>query len=133
MWLLRLCMLLLCGTSLYAVAPPPGSCPKQCKCSSRGRRVSCENHKLRKIPSNIPFSVTELYLGSNLLDSLPADSFRNLTELHTLSLNRNLLTSSSVDVNAFRGLTNLRYLFMTNNKLEQINKEVFADLTGLQR
>lgn len=39
------------------------TCPKVCTCRNENKYIYCERKKLQEIPSNIPTTATELYLG----------------------------------------------------------------------
>ena len=101
-------------------------CPEKCSCSRYLKRVSCTWQQLRRIPNDIPHSVTQLYLSHNLLTEIERGAFQNLTNLTRLSLEYNLI--DRIADGAFVGLNNLKYLHLRKNQLTRLSSEVFQDL-----
>ena len=117
------------STQQQQLSPLESHCPEMCSCSRYLKRVSCIGKRLRRVPSNIPLSVTELYLSHNLLTEIETGAFRNLTSLTVLSLEYNLIDKMANG--AFLGLTRLKTLYLRGNQLTTLSSEVFRDLCSL--
>ncbi len=104
-------------------------CPEKCSCSSHFKWVSCTGKGLLEVPPDIPPTVTELYLGKNLLTELPAHVFSGLSNLTTLSLIENHI--ATIDKDAFVGLSKLKILYLRRNKLVYLPDESLRDLSAL--
>ncbi|KAM4719038.1 uncharacterized protein FYW61_016592 [Anableps anableps] len=63
-------------------------------------------------------TLVELYLGGNLVTTMPANYFLGLSHLRVLSLARNSI--SSLDPDAFSGLDGLEELDLSNNNLTEL-------------
>ena len=67
---------------------------------------------------------------SPALNAVPANAFSQVTNLTSLSLNRNSIRS--IPGNAFAGLTALTELYLEANYLSSIYEDAFDDLTALE-
>ena len=104
-------------------------CPEKCSCSVHLKMVSCISQRLRSIPSDIPHSVTQLYLSHNYLTEIERGAFQNLTNLTVLSLEYNLI--DKIAEGGFLGLTNLKIIYLRRNELTRLSSEVFLDLCSV--
>lgn len=74
-------------------------CPRECLCSpSYPNSLNCENRNIRVIPV-IPFRAHYLYLQNNYISELTEEAFVNATEV--------------------------RWINLANNRIHQINKQVW--------
>lgn len=112
---------------------PPSSfpdCPRECFCPpSYPNALYCENRNLRKVPI-IPFRTHYLYLQNNYIDQVPADSFKNASELKWINLGNNRIRS--VDKQVFEKLPNLLYLYMERNQLKEVPSDLPVGLEQLR-
>uniref|UniRef100_A0A3B3V6V7 Leucine rich repeat containing 19 n=1 Tax=Poecilia latipinna TaxID=48699 RepID=A0A3B3V6V7_9TELE len=74
--------------------------------------------------------LVELYLGENLVTTVPAKFFSGLSHLRVLSLSRNNI--SSLDPEAFSRLDVLEKLDLSNNKLTDLCDKTFINLKSLK-
>ncbi|KFM82218.1 G-protein coupled receptor GRL101, partial [Stegodyphus mimosarum] len=126
-------------------------CPENCMCV--GLFISCMRQNASVLPSNLPHDVRkldfsfnrldlhktdfsnywtlgELILQYNHLNSIPAKRFVPLRNLFKLDLSNNRITF--IEASAFEGLTNVRLLVLENNPtLTEIEAEAFNGLTNL--
>ncbi len=93
--------------------------------------LSLASNRLQSVPNGIPASVTELYLYSNGITQLPANTFANLSQCTKISLSGNQI--SVVELGAFRGLTRLENLDLAQNHITGVDLGTFAGLTRLKR
>ncbi|XP_038271109.1 LOW QUALITY PROTEIN: nyctalopin-like [Dermochelys coriacea] len=129
------------------------ACPSVCKCSPDDT-IHCNKAGLRALPAELAASVVSLNLSNNLLRILTANTFRNLTFLHSLWLDRNNLTflypgtfsvfsnlqeldlswnsRLTLHANTFRGLSNLINLDLSSCNIFKIHPLVFLYLLSLQ-
>lgn len=84
--------------------------------STLNRLHNCEN-------------LQHLFLSSNFLDTISADTFADCTNLRVLHLQNNVI--STIERWAFRDLVNLQVLLLTNNELEVINADLFTPVPNL--
>uniref|UniRef100_A0A087Y1L7 LRRCT domain-containing protein n=1 Tax=Poecilia formosa TaxID=48698 RepID=A0A087Y1L7_POEFO len=75
-------------------------------------------------------TLVELYLGENLVTTVPAKFFSGLSHLRVLSLSRNNI--SSLDPEAFSRLDVLEKLDLSNNKLTDLCDKTFINLKSLK-
>ncbi|XP_063074128.1 keratocan [Engraulis encrasicolus] len=96
------------------------ACPKECECRpSFPNAVYCQNKGLKRVPIIPPFT-WYLYLQSNDIETLPAESFRNASELRWVNLNRNRMTSEGIEEGALQGMPNLVHLYLEDNQLTSV-------------
>ena len=74
---------------------------------------------------------SSLFLDHKNITSIAPHTFDGLTQLVTLSLTSNGLTSLN-DSSLFKDLKNLQVLQISNNKLALLNEDIFKSLTNLQ-
>ncbi|CAD6231497.1 GSCOCT00001439001.2-RA-CDS [Cotesia congregata] len=77
-------------------------------------------------------TLKELRLQNNSISALAPGLLINMSQLVTLDLSRNMLTSSWLDGNTFAGLVRLVLLDLSRNKINKIDPELFKDLYTLQ-
>lgn len=70
-------------------------------------------------------------LRFNHIKEVPTDAFKGLTQLHSIFLNDNQITT--LQPGAFRGLPSLRFLYLNQNHIRSIASSAFANLTRLER
>ncbi|XP_060682290.1 tsukushi [Hemiscyllium ocellatum] len=96
--------------------------------------LDLSENKLESVPtrylSGVPLRY--LYLGHNLISSIPENAFTGLQELTHLSL-RNLPRLMELSPNSFKGLQNLQVLDLSSCvNLKFVNVAVFGGLSSLQ-
>uniref|UniRef100_A0A671SZP5 Leucine rich repeat containing 4.1 n=1 Tax=Sinocyclocheilus anshuiensis TaxID=1608454 RepID=A0A671SZP5_9TELE len=112
-----------------AMAGPQG-CPTDCSCNNQLSKVVCTRRGLTRVPPGIPSNTRHLNLMENAIESVQADSFRNLHHLEVLQLGRN--TIRQIEVGAFSGLTNLNTLELFDNRLTVVPSGAFEYLSKLR-
>ncbi|XP_068940536.1 extracellular matrix protein 2 isoform X2 [Petaurus breviceps papuanus] len=88
-------------------------------CSLSGRRISCINAKLTKIPHIIDPELASLELVGNSISCIPDKVFHGIPNLKRLDLRKNTITSSGIGPNAFKHLKKLTHLYLDGNNLVQ--------------
>ncbi|CAI9726005.1 leucine-rich repeat-containing G-protein coupled receptor 5-like [Octopus vulgaris] len=78
--------------------------------------------------ANLP-KLKELKLGSNLLENLPPNVFKNLECLTILQLQKNRL--HSINEHIFHNLPSIRHLDLNDNHIRHIPKDTFRNVTSL--
>lgn len=106
---------------------PDGLCPARCTCT--GTVVRCSRQKLQKFPRFIPSTTTELYLDVNEITSIPRE-LPQLPHLTKLDLSNNKV--AVLPANVFRNLTNLHSLILSYNKLQCILPDAFKGMESLR-
>ncbi|KAJ8982863.1 hypothetical protein NQ317_006413 [Molorchus minor] len=76
------------------------------------------------------YKLEQLSLSNNSISVLPLYVFRNLTNLKTLDLSKNMLRTLSTNV-TFRNLVNLEILNISYNRLEELNFATIDPLNNL--
>ncbi|XP_074925109.1 uncharacterized protein LOC116822520 isoform X1 [Chelonoidis abingdonii] len=105
------------------------ACPSMCKCSPEDT-IRCNKAGLRTLPAELATSTVSLNLSNNLLRILTANTFRNLTFLRSLWLDRNNLTF--LYPGTFSALSNLRELDLGwNSRLTHLHANTFRGLSNL--
>ncbi|XP_048721466.2 uncharacterized protein LOC125643218 [Caretta caretta] len=105
------------------------TCPSVCKCSPDDT-IHCNKAGLTTLPAELAASVVSLNLSNNLLRILTANTFRNLTVLRSLWLDRNNLTF--LYPGTFSALSNLRELDLGwNSRLTHLHANTFRGLSSL--
>uniref|UniRef100_A0A674KH13 LRRCT domain-containing protein n=1 Tax=Terrapene triunguis TaxID=2587831 RepID=A0A674KH13_9SAUR len=104
-------------------------CPSVCKCSPEDT-IRCNKAGLRTLPAELAASAVSLNLSNNLLRILTANTFRNLTFLRSLWLDRNNLTF--LYPGTFSALSNLRELDLGwNSRLTHLHANTFRGLNRI--
>ena len=88
------------------------ACPKHCNCPSP-KIVNCKKAHLEKVPTDIPKSVQELYLGHNNINTIKNEDFKGLVNLTVLGLNNNKI--SHLEDSIFDDLQNMSILYLGQN------------------
>jgi hypothetical protein len=106
-------------------------CPEECRCDLGRYNVDCSGLSLNNIPLIFPTNVSSLMLYDNNITSLQKDSFvsRGLTELEHFTVSSCEL--ERIELGAFNGLTKLTYLSMSFNELSEIIPRTFEKLSSL--
>ncbi|KGL90657.1 Slit 3 protein, partial [Charadrius vociferus] len=102
-------------------------CPSMCKCAPE-EIIHCNRAGLRALPGEIAASTVSLNLSNNYLRILTANTFRNLTFLHSLWLDGNNLTFLSPGT--FHALSNLD---LSHCNIFEIHPLLFSHLPSLER
>nr|XP_019601699.1 PREDICTED: podocan-like protein 1 [Rhinolophus sinicus] len=96
--------------------PLPWACPPRCSCP-RADMVDCDGRDLRVFPNNITRAAQHLSLQNNQLQELPYNELSRLSDLRTLNLHNNLISSEGLPDEAFESLTQLQHIYVAHNKL----------------
>ncbi|KAL2102157.1 hypothetical protein ACEWY4_001325 [Coilia grayii] len=115
---------------MVAAAAGPQGCPPECSCYNQLSKVVCTRRGLTRVPPGIPSNTRHLNLMENSIESVQADSFRNLHHLEVLQLGRNIIRQ--IEVGAFNGLTNLNTLELFDNRLTVVPSGAFEYLSKLR-
>uniref|UniRef100_A0A8C6UAE5 TIR domain-containing protein n=1 Tax=Neogobius melanostomus TaxID=47308 RepID=A0A8C6UAE5_9GOBI len=100
--------------------------------STDSRTINCNDHKLSRIPSDIPKTAVILNildLSNNQISHIEDASFSHLSSLTVLSLIGNKLMELTDHM--FTGLSNLTVLNLTENQITFVSEFVFVPLTKL--
>ncbi|CAL8367750.1 unnamed protein product [Lota lota] len=81
--------------------------------------LDMRKNNLRKMPEILPGRLHQLYLGSNKIESIPADFLTMHPKLQFLRLSSNMLTDKGIPSNVFN-VSTLVELDLSHNKLERI-------------
>ncbi|XP_030225694.1 fibromodulin-like [Gadus morhua] len=81
--------------------------------------LDMRKNNLREMPKSLPESLHQLYLGSNKIESVPADFLSMHPKLQFLRLSSNMLTDEGIPSNVFN-VSTLVELDLSHNKLERI-------------
>ncbi|XP_066580421.1 keratocan [Amia ocellicauda] len=96
------------------------ACPEECRCPpSFPNAVYCDSKGLKQIPSIPPYT-WYLYLQNNLIDVVSEKSFKNVTQLKWINLNKNKITNNGIEKNVFQEMTSLLYLYIEDNLLDEV-------------
>ncbi|KAM3598798.1 uncharacterized protein V6R79_022724 [Siganus canaliculatus] len=130
------------GTSLVLPDPDtagePGTeepipCSIGCSCMhddySLELNMYCSARNLTQIPLDIPLSTHSIWLDDNLFTSLPAASFKDLTNLDFLNLQNGQLVT--LDPQAFKGLRSLAHIHLERNRLRALPGAIFQNTPNL--
>lgn len=131
------------------------TCPEQCLCqvNKKTSHVTCVNQSLRRIPENIPTTVTNLDLQGNNVSSL-TDVFQNLTQVQTINLSFNNIKAfqpidfkynlyleqlnlagnrlTSIKERSFQYTPRLKGINLANNSITSLNGAIFYGLFNLE-
>uniref|UniRef100_A0A6I8NRN3 Podocan like 1 n=1 Tax=Ornithorhynchus anatinus TaxID=9258 RepID=A0A6I8NRN3_ORNAN len=99
--------------------PPPRACPPRCSCPLDDT-VDCEGLDLELFPDNITKAAQHLSLQNNQLLEIPYNELSRLSNLKTLNLHNNLISSEGLPDEAFESLSALQYIYLANNKNNRI-------------
>ncbi|CAF1023774.1 unnamed protein product [Rotaria sordida] len=110
------------------------NCPNECSCKHSYdltyNYVNCSNRQLNKIPLNIPYSTTHLYLNNNQI-KLIENNLTYLINLKYLSLANNYLEYLSN--NHFSTMINMEYLDLSSNHIQNIESKTFSNMINLKK
>ncbi|XP_052121607.1 peroxidasin [Frankliniella occidentalis] len=103
-------------------------CPNRCVCFKT--TVRCMFLQLDHVP-RVPPDTTILDLRFNKIRDIPANTFKDMKNLHTLLLNNNHLVR--LQNGMFNGLSELRYMFLYKNRIREIDSKVFRGVPKLEQ
>ncbi|XP_026827349.1 adhesion G protein-coupled receptor A3 isoform X2 [Ooceraea biroi] len=114
-------------------------CPQHCSCKSVGAqaewlRLKCGDRlqDIKDVDINaVSVEIIQLDLSKNIIHTIQANVFMNLTNLRRLDLSENKI--SSVGENCFNGLENLERLDLSQNQISTIDSYAFKKLSNLKR
>ncbi|XP_058863222.1 podocan-like protein 1 isoform X1 [Acipenser ruthenus] len=95
---------------------PPPTCPALCDCPAP-ETVECGGVDLTAFPGNLSTHTRHLSLQNNQLKEIPFEPLSRLTELRTLNLHNNQLSSTGLPDEVFLYLSRLQYVYLANNRL----------------
>ncbi|KAM8757160.1 prolargin isoform 1-T2 [Acanthopagrus schlegelii] len=105
-------------------------CPRECLCSpSYPNSLNCENRNIRVIPV-IPFRTHYLYLQNNYISEVTAEAFSNATEVRWINLANNRI--HQINKQVFEKIPDLLYLYAQGNQLKEVPSGLPASLEQLR-
>lgn len=111
------------------------SCPTVCKCKwFSGKKVAeCTSQGLSTVPDRISSELQSIDLSSNKMSSLPSEAFKSvgLVNLHKIFLRECGIQELHKD--AFKGLTILIELDLSNNRIHYLHPGTFRDNVRLRQ
>ncbi|XP_003973705.1 prolargin [Takifugu rubripes] len=112
---------------------PPSAfpdCPRECTCyPSYPNALNCENRNIRVIPT-IPFRTHYLYLQNNYITEVTEGAFVNATEVRWINLANNRI--HQINKQVFEKIPALLYLYAQENRLKEIPSGLPASLEQLR-
>ncbi|XP_017075636.2 leucine-rich repeat neuronal protein 3 [Drosophila eugracilis] len=105
------------------------------------KTINLEHNNLTSVPILPKYDVENLYLANNQIDSIAEGAFQNLTELSTLDLSHNRLTSKVLvpdvfkgpyTVNDFAALEKLKTLNLGYNDLHSLDADLFEHIPNIE-
>lgn len=105
------------------------------------KTINLEHNNLTSVPILPKYDVENLYLANNQIDSISVGAFQNLTELVTLDLSHNRLTSKVLVPDVFKGpftvqdfesLENLKTLNLGYNDLHSLDADLFEHIPHIE-
>ncbi|XP_017004081.2 leucine-rich repeat neuronal protein 1 [Drosophila takahashii] len=105
------------------------------------KTIKLEHNNITTVPILPTYGVENLYLANNLIDSIAEGAFQNLTELTTLDLSHNKLTSKVLVPDVFKGpytqndfsaLENLKTLNLGYNDLHTLDADLFEHIPHIE-
>ncbi|KAI1890539.1 hypothetical protein AGOR_G00154730 [Albula goreensis] len=82
-------------------------------------QLNLAHNILRKMPSNVPQNIYQLFLDRNNIEDIPRDYFRNFPNLAFVRLNYNQLSDKGIPKKVFN-VSNLLDLHLAHNKLNTV-------------
>ncbi|XP_028260748.1 prolargin [Parambassis ranga] len=105
-------------------------CPRECSCSpSYPNALNCENRNIRVIPL-IPSRTHYLYLQNNYISEVKADAFKNATDVRWINLANNRI--HQIDKQVFEKIPALLYLYVQRNQLNEVPSGLPVSLEQLR-
>ncbi|XP_006784448.1 prolargin [Neolamprologus brichardi] len=93
-------------------------CPRECFCApSYPNALNCENRNIRVIPT-IPSRTHYLYLQNNYISEITSEPFLNASEVRWINLANNRI--HQIDKQVFEKLPALLYLYAQRNQLNEV-------------
>ncbi|XP_043644544.1 lumican [Drosophila teissieri] len=105
------------------------------------KTINLEHNNLTTVPILPKYDVENLYLANNQIDSIAVGAFQNLTELITLDLSHNQLTSKVLVPDVFKGpytehdfaaLLKLKTLNLGYNDLHSLDADLFEHIPNIE-
>lgn len=105
------------------------------------KTIKLEHNNLTSIAILPKYSVENLYLAYNQIESIVEGAFQNLTELSTLDLSHNKLTSKALKPDVFKGpytandfkaLEKMKSLNLGNNEIHSLDPDLFEHIPYLE-
>lgn len=132
---MKLCWFVLLALSGATTAETDWStCPTVCKCKwVSGKKVAeCSGQSLTTVPDRLSSEIQSIDLSNNKLTTLPSEAFRavGLVNLHKIFLRECDIQELHKD--AFKGLQILIELDLSNNRIHSIHPLTFRDNVRLR-
>ncbi|XP_029002013.1 podocan [Betta splendens] len=99
----------------------PVQCPPDCSCTTEGA-VDCAGVDLTDFPAKLSEKTSQLSLQNNKIKEITEEHIFHLTQLETLNLQNNWLTTEGLQDEGFEMLEKLAYLYLANNRLTSAPK-----------
>jgi len=105
------------------------------------KTINLEHNNITSIPILPKYDVENLYLANNQIDSITEGAFQNLTELTTLDLSHNRITSKVLVPDVFKGpytehdfsaLEKLKTLNLGYNDLHTLDADLFEHIPNIE-
>uniref|UniRef100_A0A3Q3D946 Zgc:113307 n=1 Tax=Hippocampus comes TaxID=109280 RepID=A0A3Q3D946_HIPCM len=114
-------------------ATNPQACPQRCDCPIQWpTALYCDQRSLEDLPELLPARTQYLFLQRNNISSLTASFLANITGLHWLILDHNLLKNDQLDQGILRNQSQLVYLFANHNQLSSVPRNLPDGLKQLR-
>ncbi|KAM7005794.1 prolargin [Tautogolabrus adspersus] len=105
-------------------------CPRECLCSPNyPNSLNCENRNIRVIPV-IPSRTHYLYLQNNYISEVTAEPFLNATDVRWINLANNRI--HQINKQVFQKIPALLYLYAQRNHLKEVPSGLPASLEQLR-
>ncbi|XP_058861965.1 reticulon-4 receptor-like 2, partial [Acipenser ruthenus] len=116
---------------LAVCSPSPAySCPRLCVCYPSPMMVSCQSQNFSAVPAGIPYDSQRVFLQNNRITELRAQSFGFQTKVLWLYSNN----ISSIKADSFSDMRDLEELDLGDNpSLRTLHPDSFQGLDKLQR
>lgn len=95
------------------------------------RTISLKWNRLTSLPEGLPGGLRFAHFGFNTISSISLTAARDLTQVTSMYLNNNELTSKSFGKDALRQLKQLQYIDLSHNKLTYVPEGLPRNLTQL--
>ncbi|XP_070212275.1 protein slit-like isoform X2 [Littorina saxatilis] len=107
------------------------TCPKECECRDRSRKVDCTYRALNYIPRGISKTAKRIDLQGNNLTVIRRNDFEGFTNLHTLHLQHNQI--HTIEKGALDDLTDMVRIRVDRNQIDTIPDGLFSAMVKLER
>uniref|UniRef100_UPI00398EFA30 trophoblast glycoprotein n=1 Tax=Pristiophorus japonicus TaxID=55135 RepID=UPI00398EFA30 len=110
---------------LLSWAAAASECPDECECSEPPKTVKCVNGGLSAIPSGLPAGVRNLFITGNNISTLRSGAFGwPLPQLLNLSLSGNRI--EVLERRVFASLPSLQQLDLSDNRISALHPAAFG-------